>query len=56
MYVISPPPQLYKLLVSQWACCHLTPLQDPPCLVGQKALTFAGLANESNDPKLNIPK
>lgn len=37
---------------------------DPPCprlghsfnLVGQKAVIFGGLANESSDPKLNIPK
>ena len=42
----------------------MTPLGEPPCprlghsfnLVGQKALIFGGLANESNDPKLNIPK
>ena len=24
--------------------------------MGQKAIIFGGLANESNDPKLNIPK
>lgn len=42
----------------------MTPLGEPPCprlghsfnLVGQKAIIFGGLANESNDPKLNIPK
>lgn len=56
--------QLYELLASRWEWRRLTPLNDPPCprlghtfnLVGQKAVIFGGLANESNDPKLNIPK
>jgi host cell factor len=55
---------LYELLASRWEWRRLTPLGDPPCprlghsfnLVGQKAVIFGGLANESNDPKLNIPK
>lgn len=55
---------LYELLASRWEWRRLTPLNDPPCprlghtfnLVGQKAVIFGGLANESNDPKLNIPK
>eukprot|EP00731_Ephydatia_muelleri_P021532 Em0014g123a len=55
---------LYELLASRWEWRHLTPLNEPPCprlghsfnLVGQKAIIFGGLANESNDPKLNIPK
>lgn len=56
--------QLYELLASRWEWRRLTPLGDAPCprlghsfnLVGQKAIIFGGLANESNDPKLNIPK
>ncbi|XP_003383692.1 PREDICTED: host cell factor 1-like [Amphimedon queenslandica] len=55
---------LYELLASRWEWRRLTPLGEPPCprlghsfnLVGQKAIIFGGLANESNDPKLNIPK
>lgn len=55
---------LYELLASRWEWRRVTPLLDPPCprlghsfnLVGQKAVIFAGLANESSDPKLNIPK
>ena len=63
---VSPLPslQLYELLASRWEWRRLTPLGDAPCprlghsfnLVGQKAIIFGGLANESNDPKLNIPK
>lgn len=56
--------ELYELLASRWEWRRLTPLQEPPSprlghsfnLVGQKAVIFGGLANESNDPKLNIPK
>ena len=56
--------QLYELLASRWEWRRLTPLGDAPCarlghsfnLVGQKAVIFGGLANESSDPKLNIPK
>ena len=52
------------LLASRWEWRRLTPLGEPPCprlghsfnLIGQKAVIFGGLANESNDPKLNIPK
>jgi host cell factor len=55
---------LYELLASRWEWRRLTPLGDAPCprlghsfnLVGQKAIICGGLANESNDPKLNIPK
>lgn len=55
---------MYELLASRWEWRRLTPLGEPPCprlghsfnLVGQKAIIFGGLANESNDPKLNIPK
>lgn len=55
---------LYELLASRWEWRRLTPLGEPPCprlghtfnLVGQRAVIFGGLANESNDPKLNIPK
>ena len=51
-------------MASRWEWRRLTPLNEPPCprlghsfnLVGQKAVIFGGLANESNDPKLNIPK
>lgn len=61
---LVPHLQLYELLASRWEWRRLTPLLDPPCprlghsfnLVGQKALIFGGLANESSDPKLNIPK
>lgn len=62
--VFPNPVQLYELLASRWEWRRLTPLLDPPCprlghsfnLVGQKAIIFGGLANESSDPKLNIPK
>jgi len=55
---------LYELLASRWEWRRLTPLGEAPCprlghsfnLVGQKAVIFGGLANESSDPKLNIPK
>lgn len=61
----TPPfTQLYELLASRWEWRRLTPLGEAPCprlghsfnLVGQKAVIFGGLANESSDPKLNIPK
>jgi host cell factor len=56
--------ELYELLASRWEWRRLTPLGDAPCprlghsfnLVGQKAVIFGGLANSSNDPKLNIPR
>ena len=56
--------QLYELLASRWEWRRLTPLGEAPCprlghsfnLVGQKAIIFGGLANSSNDPKLNIPR
>ena len=55
---------LYELLASRWEWRRLTPLGDTPCprighsfnLVGQKAIIFGGLSNESSDPKINIPK
>lgn len=63
-HVLTVTPQLYELLASRWEWRRLTPLGEAPCprlghsfnLVGQKAIIFGGLANSSNDPKLNIPR
>ena len=56
--------QLYELLASRWEWRRLTPLGTPPCprlghsfnLLNQKAYIFGGLANDSADPKINIPR
>jgi host cell factor len=55
---------LYELLASRWEWRRLTPLGTPPCprlghsfnLLNQKAYIFGGLANDSADPKINIPR
>jgi host cell factor len=59
---------LYELNVTRWEWRRLKPRAPkmglPPCprlghsftLVGNKAYLFGGLANESDDPKNNIPK
>lgn len=62
--------QLYELQASRWEWKRLKPKHPkntnvpPPCarlghsftLVGHKAFLFAGLANDSEDPKNNIPR
>jgi host cell factor len=60
--------ELYELQATKWEWKKLRPSPpisgDPPCprlghsftLVGDRVFLFAGLANESDDPKHNIPK
>lgn len=60
--------ELYELQASRWEWKHLRPLppnKGPyPCprlghsftLIGHKVYLFGGLANDSNDPKNNIPR
>ncbi|XP_065059137.1 host cell factor 2-like isoform X2 [Rhopilema esculentum] len=60
--------ELYELQASRWEWKHLypsPPLNGPsPCprlghsltLVGRKAFLFGGLANDSDDPRHNIPR
>ena len=55
---------LYELLASRWEWRRLTPLGTTPCarighsfsLVGQKAIIFGGLANDSSEPRVNIAR
>ena len=55
---------MFELLASKWEWRRVAPLGEAPCprlghsfnLVGKTVVIFGGLANESNDPKLNIPK
>lgn len=60
--------ELYELQASKWEWRKLSPKPpesgDPPCprlghsftKVGSKIYLFGGLANESDDPKNNIPR
>lgn len=60
--------ELYELQASRWEWKHLRPLPPSkgpyPCprlghsftLIGHKVYLFGGLANDSNDPKNNIPR
>lgn len=60
--------ELYELQASKWEWRKLSPKSpesgDPPCprlghsftKVGNKIYLFGGLANESDDPKNNIPR
>ncbi|XP_026472600.1 host cell factor 1 isoform X3 [Ctenocephalides felis] len=61
--------ELYELQASRWEWRHLEPITRdssilPPCprlghsftLVGNKVYLFGGLANDSDDPKNNIPR
>ena len=61
--------QLYELQASRWEWKKLKPKPPRPpgvmpfprlghsfTLVGHKAYLFAGLANDSDDPKNNIPR
>ncbi|XP_065179747.1 host cell factor 1-like [Sycon ciliatum] len=55
---------LYELLASRWEWRRLTPLGEPPCprlghsfnLVGERAYIFAGLANDAQEMKRNVPR
>ncbi|GBM70240.1 Host cell factor 1 [Araneus ventricosus] len=60
--------ELYELAASKWEWKRLKPRspknQQPPCprlghsftLIGNKVYLFGGLANDSDDPKNNIPR
>ncbi|KAF8766626.1 Host cell factor 1 like protein [Argiope bruennichi] len=60
--------ELYELAASKWEWKRLKPRspknQPPPCprlghsftLIGNKVYLFGGLANDSDDPKNNIPR
>ncbi|GIY10346.1 host cell factor 1 [Caerostris darwini] len=60
--------ELYELAASKWEWKRLKPRspksQPPPCprlghsftLIGNKVFLFGGLANDSEDPKNNIPR
>ncbi|KAL0109542.1 hypothetical protein PUN28_014537 [Cardiocondyla obscurior] len=60
--------ELYELQASRWEWKHLRPKppkhEPPPCprlghsftLIGNRVFLFGGLANESDDPKSNIPR
>ncbi|XP_076676547.1 host cell factor isoform X3 [Andrena cerasifolii] len=60
--------ELYELQASRWEWKRLKPKQpkydSPPCprlghsftLIGNRVFLFGGLANDSNDPKNNIPR
>lgn len=55
---------LFELQATRWEWRKLNPSGPHPCprighsftLIGSKIFLFGGLANESNDPKNNIPK
>lgn len=60
--------ELYELQASKWEWKRLKPRSpknhSPPCprlghsftLIGNKVYLFGGLANDSDDPKNNIPR
>lgn len=69
MYIWSFFCQMYELQASRWEWKKLKPKAPKPpgghpcprlghsfTAVGHKAYLFAGLANDSDDPKNNIPR